>query len=151
MKINLEDGSVIELDIKGYEYPDPGEYSYSTDWNWLMASIKVTTPEKSWEASFPGILADELEIVAPWLREVADEPFNPAVRCYTWASTEPLFYIRDRFYEDGKFEFVFTLANEFSDPTSGRTKFTGKFTADELQKLADDFQALSKRFPARAA
>lgn len=58
-------GSELELRIVGYQFPD--ERFDPWDSNWLLVSIRVVSPQGTWEVVDPSLTTWEAQQVARWL------------------------------------------------------------------------------------
>jgi hypothetical protein len=87
MKLNGENKTKVELRIVGYQFPN--NVSDEHDANWLRVFLSVTVPEGSWETVDSCLLTWEVNSLADWLQNIAEEkdPKNdldfiePNLRC----------------------------------------------------------------------
>lgn len=68
MRLTNSDGSLFELKILGYAYPDILTEKY--DSNWLIIEIEAVHPKGSWVARSTCLLTWEIEALAVWLEKI---------------------------------------------------------------------------------
>lgn len=77
MRLTSEDGTVVDLRVTGYQFPDlmgPHDAAESAfgDANWLLVSGRVRKANgRGWAFADPCLLVDEAQALAGWLRTAA--------------------------------------------------------------------------------
>jgi hypothetical protein len=144
-------GYALKLTLVGYQFPEMTHEPY--DSNWLIVEVDVTTPDRSWRASEPCLLTYEVEQLAQWLEQAADDtPDNRVCRFI-----EPCLQLElhDRKGGDLSLRVVFDLELR-PDWQTERTQQSDNIWIDlqvDRQKLLQAAQALREqlaRFPQRA-
>ncbi len=74
--VGLE-GNELELRVVGYQFPDDGTDPW--DSNWLLVSVRVVSPEGTWEVVDPCLTTWEAKHLVRWLVGVARDPAGPPV------------------------------------------------------------------------
>src|SRR5262245_20140283 len=69
MKLAAPDGQSLEMQIRGYQFPELETEQY--DSNWLIIEGVATHPEGNWRFIDPCLLTYELRELADWLSELA--------------------------------------------------------------------------------
>ncbi len=69
MRLVGSDGSLLELSIAGYQFPEieTGEYDY----NWLEIRIHIAHSLGEWASTQPILLTNEVEALAKWFDAIA--------------------------------------------------------------------------------
>lgn len=69
MHLRGSDGTSVEIEIAGYQFPEAVEEEY--DSNWLMVRLSASLPQGSWTVTDPFLLTYEVARLADWLDTVA--------------------------------------------------------------------------------
>ncbi len=151
----LEDanGSELELNIIGYEFPDavpkPGEMDY--DANWLFIAIKVKSPQGSWEDRDPCLLTWEADQLAKWLEGMSKD--LPFVSYQTFM--EPNLDFRIVEHTDDRFVVRVGFGLEFRPPWNdtyrGEVEVDLHVSREDVRRAAHDLLIQLHRFPPRKA
>jgi hypothetical protein len=70
MELRAANGSIFQLDIIGYQFPELHDEEW--DSNWLRIQTSVSVPEGSWSVIEPTLLTYEVNELATWLDAVAN-------------------------------------------------------------------------------
>ena len=70
MRLTSDDGSLFEMSVGSYQFPDIQNEPY--DSNWLLIRIHVVHPRGEWTTVDPCLLTDELEDLANWFGAIAE-------------------------------------------------------------------------------
>ena len=69
MRLSGSDGTLFEMSVAGYQFPDVEDEEY--DSNWLLISVHVVQSKGGWASTGPCLLTDELETIANWFDGMA--------------------------------------------------------------------------------
>jgi hypothetical protein len=69
MLLTGREGNELEVGIVGYQFPDEGRDPW--DSNWLLVSVRVLSPEGSWEVVDPCLTTWEAKRLVSWLIHAA--------------------------------------------------------------------------------
>ncbi len=69
MRLSSSGGSLFEMTVEGYQFPDIQDEPY--DSNWLLIRIHVVHSRGEWTTVDPCLLTDELEDLAKWFDAIA--------------------------------------------------------------------------------
>ena len=151
MKFTIWPDNKVEINIVGYEYPLKDGMRFH-DANWLNVNVKVKTSDDEWEVTDPAFLADEFSKAAPWLRSIARYTRDLKEINNIWACIEGSVCITHIFSSNEEHRLLLELRGEFvpKNTRDGRIlQGTFDLTTEELEKLADEFEEQSDRFPVR--
>jgi hypothetical protein len=70
MIFRSSDGTLFQLEVRGYEYPDRVDDEW--DSNWLRIAIIVSTSDGTWSVIHPCLLTFEISYLADWLDAVSE-------------------------------------------------------------------------------
>lgn len=153
MRLTSVDGSFIELEITGYQFPDG--YEISGRWyypDWLMIRGHVRDPKLQWKFSYACFYSSEARELGEWLRSIVDcEPVHKEL-----TFTEPNVCVRlvERMADSSVLDFC--LSQEFCPPDQPLEVRLGdgypvEITVDheQLRQAADAWIQDAAQFPDR--
>lgn len=83
MRILGPSGDYLELEIAGYEFPEPWPDMEGYEPNWLQVRLKVSARGHTWELTDPCLLTWELRRLADWIELLAAEHPDPIAMEFT--------------------------------------------------------------------
>jgi hypothetical protein len=160
--IEGQEGTRVELDLGGYEFPEMQARGphFDHDANWLRVRGKIFDGTQSWSFDDPCLMTDEAASLAHWLRGVVSGVVEPDVwmgKTSAWF-TEPNVSARLDARTDETVAIVWYFSQESAPPGALDDIRYGEGHAVEttvlrlsLTAAIDDWEAQLRRFPVRRA
>jgi hypothetical protein len=114
MKFKSFDGSLFEMKVVGYEFPELETEHH--DSNWLLIQIEASHPRGEWSATDPALLTYEIEWLANWLETLASGDFS---KPHMWF-TEPCLEFHLSFDDHPEPILQVVFSHEFRPPWASR-------------------------------
>jgi hypothetical protein len=138
--LQVRDGRSLTLTPVGYEF---SEWSNYYDANWLKIELRAHEPGRSWSATDPALLTDELARLCNWLENVAASSDDESV----FEGVEPcIAFCREGIERLGiQFRLEFDPDHRFDDGV----RWTINVADTNLAEFAADLRREASAFPHR--
>ena len=145
MKLSRPDGTILEIKIKGYQFPDITDDIH--DANWLQIQFISTTDGQTWETTKPCMLTWEVEKLIKWLDKIS---LGKSVddKCYF---IEPV--ISFQYYDDeieGKKLRIDFSSREFDEYADRDEWLDFPFENINFERAIESLQSQLENYPKRA-
>ena len=68
------DNQIVEISIRGYEFPNSDDKEY--DGNWLIIYLRVESKLGNWQTIYPCLLTWEIKSLIDWLKKISENEEN---------------------------------------------------------------------------